>query len=71
MIGKIEKKLDFLTAGGDRIMLNDSFVQSYQSVAWQDDCADVIVHSSKFSPQRYVRYYDKADNIIIIMHYTH
>ena len=46
-------------------MLNDSFVQRYQSVAWQDDCADVIVHSSKFSPQRYVRYYDKADNIIL------
>ena len=49
--GKIEKKLDFLTAVCLKIMLNDSFVQSYQSVAWQDDCADVIVHSSKFSPQ--------------------
>ena len=55
MIGKIEKKLDFLTVGRDRIMLNDSFVQRYQSVAWQDDCADVIVHSSKFSQSTMIR----------------
>ena len=33
-----------------RKMLNDSFVQHYQSVAWQDDSA-VMVHSSKFSRQ--------------------
>ena len=33
-----------------RKMLNDSFVQRYQSVAWQDDSA-VMVHSSKFSRQ--------------------
>ena len=41
-------------AGRVSQMLNDSFVQSYQSVAWQDD-SDVIVHSSKFDRSTMIR----------------